>query len=243
VADSYAAHGIHLHVDVGADPGGVYAGSTADPTRYVPAALARGGELIQETTCAQNPECRFPAFPGTVGWMLGFQHYAHEPVGPNGEELTPADVGACLVSGSCRHRFDRNRTGLFHHVLYAHARAKSKSLPCLDAQGVAVDVNPQNSCTVAPNPLFNAADYHVPSSRSGIANLPGSRVLVSLGLWDASTFIGTPFIQASTTMHELGHNFELYHGGATPIWGTGTSATYVEPNCKPNYLSVMSYLF
>src|SRR5262249_23274303 len=70
-----------------------------------------------------------------------------------------------------------------------------------------------------------------------------SRALVSLGLWDRSHFIGAPFIQASTTVHELGHNFELYHGGAVPIWGTAGSATYVEPNCKPNYLSAMSYLF
>jgi hypothetical protein len=37
-------------------------------------------------------------------------------------------------------------------------------------------------------------------------------------------------------MHELGHTFGLRHGGVVP---TGIA----EPNCKPNYQSVMNYLF
>src|SRR5207244_4826237 len=58
-------------------------------------------------------------------------------------------------------------------------------------------------------------------------------------------------MQASSTLHELGHNLELWHGGMPPSWGritkvngqTVATSTYVEPNCKPNYLSSMSYLF
>jgi hypothetical protein len=42
---------------------------------------------------------------------------------------------------------------------------------------------------------------------------------------------GTTSQQAGTVMHELGHNLGLDHGGADGI------------NCKPNYLSVMNYLF
>src|SRR5262245_42794667 len=42
---------------------------------------------------------------------------------------------------------------------------------------------------------------------------------------------GTTSQQAGTVMHELGHNLGLDHGGADAI------------NCKPNYLSVMNYLF
>ncbi len=38
-------------------------------------------------------------------------------------------------------------------------------------------------------------------------------------------------VQASTLMHELGHNFGLRHGGGDDI------------NYKPNYLSVMNYLY
>jgi hypothetical protein len=58
--------------------------------------------------------------------------------------------------------------------------------------------------------------------------------MVTLGLWDQQT--GTPFIQGSTLLHELGHNLGLRHGGVVPSGA-------LEPNCKPNYLSVMNYLF
>ena len=46
-------------------------------------------------------------------------------------------------------------------------------------------------------------------------------------------------MQGSTLMHELGHNFELTHGGAGSLYPNVER----EPNCKPNYLSVMNYLY
>ena len=67
---------------------------------------------------------------------------------------------------------------------------------------------------------------------AGIAEFPGNDVLVSMGAWGPSAFSavgGRPAAEASTLMHELGHNLGLGHGG-------GSSA-----NCKPNYLSVMNY--
>ena len=39
-------------------------------------------------------------------------------------------------------------------------------------------------------------------------------------------------MQAATLMHELGHTAALRHGGLPN-----------DPNCKPNYQSVMSYLY
>ena len=67
--------------------------------------------------------------------------------------------------------------------------------------------------------------------------------MVALGLWDE--FVGRPFVRASTTFHELGHNWELWHGGTSAIWGDNaiSQATYIEPHCKPYYLSSMNYLF
>lgn len=56
-----------------------------------------------------------------------------------------------------------------------------------------------------------------------------SDFIVSLGAWTAQ--IGTADQQAGTFMHELGHNLGLHHGGGD------------EANFKPNYLSVMNYLF
>ncbi len=65
---------------------------------------------------------------------------------------------------------------------------------------------------------------------SGISrNAPASDFIVSLGEGDKS--VGTNTQQAATFMHELGHNLSLHHGGDTDC------------NNKPNYLSVMNYLF
>jgi hypothetical protein len=59
--------------------------------------------------------------------------------------------------------------------------------------------------------------------------VPAADFLVTLGdIWD----FGTEEVQAGTFMHELGHNLGLEHGGFLDIY-----------NCKPNYLSVMNYLF
>ena len=76
--------------------------------------------------------------------------------------------------------------------------------------------------------------YNPYPSSSGIAELPGNDFIVSLGApgWgtDASGHnVGTRDEQAGTFIHELGHTLGLHHGGGDDI------------NCKPNYLSVMSY--
>ena len=94
------------------------------------------------------------------------------------------------------------------------------------------------TCAVAINP-----EFHVPKSVSGTADLPGSNLMVTLGLWD--NFLGTPFVQAATTFHELGHNLDITHGGLPATLGSKAlgTANYFEPNCKPNYLSSMSYMF
>jgi Tol biopolymer transport system component len=66
---------------------------------------------------------------------------------------------------------------------------------------------------------------------SGCSELPGNDFVVSLGGWSVvgGHDVGNRDQQAGTFMHELGHNLNLHHGGSD------------EDNCKPNYLSVMSY--
>ena len=73
-----------------------------------------------------------------------------------------------------------------------------------------------------------------PVANSGIADSNGGDLMITLGLWDNQ--VGTSFVQASTLMHELGHNFGLRHGGVL-------SSGMLEANCKPNYQSIMNYLF
>ncbi|TWP47558.1 DUF11 domain-containing protein [Lentzea tibetensis] len=57
----------------------------------------------------------------------------------------------------------------------------------------------------------------------------GKDVLVSLGSWTGG--VGTTREQSGTFAHELGHALGLGHGGDQGI------------NCKPNYRSVMSYVY
>lgn len=69
-----------------------------------------------------------------------------------------------------------------------------------------------------------------PTTSSGRAEIYGNDFWVSLGSWNKGLG-GTPDEQAAAFMHELGHNLNLNHGGEDEI------------NYKPNYLSVMNYLF
>jgi hypothetical protein len=71
---------------------------------------------------------------------------------------------------------------------------------------------------------------------SGLAEINGNDVLITLGGWGLTT---TPAAnlnrlinyQAGTVMHELGHNLGLRHGGNENL------------NYKPNYVSTMNYLY
>jgi hypothetical protein len=74
------------------------------------------------------------------------------------------------------------------------------------------------------------------SGSSGLAEVVGNDLLITLGSWGLktdSTENRNKLVnyQASTLMHELGHNLGLRHGGD------------VITNYKPNYLSIMNYLY
>jgi len=73
-------------------------------------------------------------------------------------------------------------------------------------------------------------DTRTPTRASGIADFPGGDLMVTLGRWD--DFTGSMFMQASTLMHEFGHTAQLRHGGLAG-----------QANCRPNYETVMNYLF
>ena len=73
---------------------------------------------------------------------------------------------------------------------------------------------------------------------SGIAEIMGNDFIVSLGAPGFTGSVGSVDEQEGTFMHELGHNLGLDHAG--PI-GTGAANPY--PNCKPNYPSVMNYIY
>jgi Bacterial Ig domain len=260
IGERYRDHGIHAHFDVGniatyksrglkphTDWDDNYDDNVADDF-LIPTLEAKGGEVIDERAC--NPlkdTCILQGYPGIVSWKVGLQLYRDSPVNDlTGAEFPVNNAGDMVVPGSWagRRRFDRNRKGLFHYILYAHYRGKRASeKPCL-ISGVPSDYPPnKTNCTgqnVSDNP-----DFYRPSSASGVADLPGGNALITLGFWD--DYVGRPFVRASTTFHELGHNYNLWHGGEPAQWGSNAvsanTPTLIEPNCKPNYLSSMSYLF
>ena len=70
------------------------------------------------------------------------------------------------------------------------------------------------------------------ASPSGCAEVPGNDFIVALGSFGSGIHrsgVGTQQYLPGTLMHELGHTLGLRHGGGD------------NSNCKPNYLSVMSY--
>ena len=71
---------------------------------------------------------------------------------------------------------------------------------------------------------------------SGLAELYGNDFMVTLGNWGLTTASQEETnllenFQASTFMHEFGHNLGLRHGG------------HENDNFKPNYFSIMNYLY
>jgi hypothetical protein len=80
----------------------------------------------------------------------------------------------------------------------------------------------------------NSQNLNGSSGSSGLAEFEGNDLIVSLGNWglsaagDLNKLIN---FQATTLMHELGHNLGLHHGGNEST------------NYKPNYLSVMNYTY
>lgn len=103
--------------------------------------------------------------------------------------------------------FATNRKDVFHYALFGHAIAATTPLSA---------------------PLAGSV--------SGVGDLPGGDLMVTLGLWrsdiPAVDQVGSELEQAGTLMHELGHNLDLKHGG----WNN-------TPVCMPDYPSVMNYLY
>jgi hypothetical protein len=244
------SNGVRVHFDVGSSYP-AYTGADLYAERYIVRTNAKGGEEIRERFCEDDSTetCRFPAYPGTVGWKIGFQLYRDQPVKADGSEFTKqngsldtAAMDACELSGTCRRRFDFERKDFFHYALFGHATGIPKSpYPCL-TNGQEALLNSQGACDGVPNPQFQ-----IPSGISGGGDLPGGDFMVTMGFWD--NYVGTDFFQASTILHEFGHNGDRWHGGGPPVVvevgqspNVKAKVTF-EPNCKPNYLSAMSYMF
>ena len=107
---------------------------------------------------------------------------------------------------------------MFHYLLFAHALGVPKKF-CLNEDGEPVECTPDDP------------DFHVPARNGGAGDKPGGDGVVTTGLWDSVS----DFVMASIITHELGHNLWRDH--------SGDPFNAFEPNCNPNYLSVMNCIF
>lgn len=95
--------------------------------------------------------------------------------------------------------------------------------------------NNWNQIKLAKNDIYHYAIFAHKFDNKGNSGsswgIPSMDFLVTLGYYNdaRNDQTGTPSEQASTLMHEFGHNLNLRHGGGQ------------DTNCKPNYLSIMSY--
>ena len=95
-----------------------------------------------------------------------------------------------------------------------------------------------------PEPAIGITSGTV-TSISGYSDLGGADSAVTLGLWETSPnqdMSKRANVIAGTLFHEIGHTIGLTHGGLY----YDTPPNYVpnfDANCKPNYQSVMNYLF
>jgi hypothetical protein len=215
---------INVHFDVGNNyqtPANLNDGYLVP---FSPDGLARGGQFISENlacpdlTTGHLVEC----LPGQIP---GFPKYPGTVGWKSGFQFLRDEV----------FQFDRTRKDMFRFVVFAHSVGIPKE-SCLNANGTA------NFTCQKDNP-----DFLVPRTNSGIADFPGGDLLVTLGAFDNENGqpVGTTYMQAATIAHEWGHNFEFTHGGpANPkINGILRPQLPREPNCKPQYLSVMNYLY
>jgi hypothetical protein len=261
VVTSFNAQGIKLHLDVGDNYQKTWSSTDwskcfqqNNPTWTVdcaiipltipgtgtgpnnpPISLADGGEYIEETPCSLSTDtsclfqdypgpvqcgspqlnfaCRFTV-PGTVVWKSGFRYYRDEPIS-QAHRITAAGVDQGPNEGACITAETDNIPGTVCKRRFARNRNDwFRYSLWVHATGIPRD--PPNQA--------------LPRNVSGIGDFLGADHQVSLGLWDFAT--GTTFVQATTFMHELGHGLGRRHGGDLD-----------QPNCKPNYQSVMNYLF
>jgi hypothetical protein len=135
-----------------------------------------------------------------------------------------ASAGGAVSMHTLAQQYLGNLAPVYHYMVFAHFST------CPDATHCSACVaSSEGSCiSGSTSPPFAGA--------IGDAEVGGSNVIVSLGSFVDTGVPIPPETWSGVTMHELGHNFGLVHGGIT---SSG-------PDCfnqKPNYISVMNYSF
>ena len=120
---------------------------------------------------------------------------------------------------------------------------------CSDSQHITVATpgvpNWSYPNSTLPEPVIGLTSGTV-TSISGYSDLGGADSAVTLGLWETAAgqdMSKRANVIAGTLFHEIGHTLGLSHGGLYYDGGSGSYIPTFDVNCKPNYQSVMNYLF
>ena len=183
--------------------------STPTPTLSRPAWRVAGSSsakrraltaYLERSASSRHIQGRWAGRPASS--TIGMRLRSH-----TGQELSAAAVAECAarasgpaLDGACRRRFDRARKDLFHYALCTPMRLVYPS-PSGHVSIPRVDRPRPGVAAIVCRPTCRTATSTCREASSGTADFGGGDLLVTLGLWDY--FVGSEFVQASTTMHEL----------------------------------------
>jgi uncharacterized repeat protein (TIGR01451 family) len=168
-------------------------------------------------------EIDYMAVPGPGG-------HSHQPqAAAIAEAVAMFDNAPVPAVANCPYPGSHKQTGVDLIVLIDDQLTEQTTFTCNDF----IDPFKNLHFDAALRPYFHYSywvhDSEPGSSQSGVDCRWERDFLVSLGSW--ANNVGTVRDQSGTLVHELGHALGLGHGGGDHI------------NYKPNYLSVMNYLY
>jgi hypothetical protein len=204
---------------------------------FVGAAYARGGHVVGGGAVRNQRKPRYRSrVPTTVrsllprdrGWLRGFLQYEEQGGVP----------------------FDPARAGIFHHAFYVHARGVRKStFPCRTVDTTTTPPTITEKLYDSSQPQ-HCASGDEPNRCSACrkrslasAQLPGQRLMVSTWAVGIDNGTGAPELVGTTTLHEADTTESVARRSAAAWNADDPRRLAFEPNCKPDYTSIMSYLF